>query len=944
MKILYSTSAFLCLSLGVGFFTTVHAQQNSAGSATESPAVAAPLTTADSALVHVAYGVQPKKQVTGAISTVTGEELRKTTAATLSNTLYGRLPGLTVMQGSGEPGWDQPTLIARGLSSYRGSNILVFVDGFESTFDQLVPDEIETISLLKDAAATALYGIRGANGVLLVTTKRGRTGTPEINFRAQTGWQSPVRLPEFLGSYDYARLYNEALANENKPLRYTATDLEAYRTGSDPYFHPDVNWYQEILKKSTPISNYNLNFRGGNTNARYFVLLNVLQNNGLYKNTDPKREENSNAYFLKYNFRGNVDIDLSKNLSASLDLGARVEDRSTPQGTGASTLFNRLALTPPNAFPVYNPDGTYGGNSIYTNPVATVLSTGVYSNHNRNLQATVRFTEKLNIITEGLSATGALSFSNYFSGISTKSKSFAAFELTRGTEGDTIYRQIGENTSLQGGEGYQDQWRRSNAQLGLNYNRHFGQNEVTAMLLYHQDTYTIGGNNVPFAHQSVGGRLTYSFKEKYIGEVTASYSGSDNFPKGKRFGVFPALSAGWIISEENFLQNTGWLDYLKLRASYGLVGNDQIGGQRFMYDQYFYYSGGYNFGNNNNWAGGISEGNLANPGVTWEKSRRANVGLEARLLKGWEVTVDIFNEKRYDILAEPFGTVPSFLGVALPALNEGEVRNRGFESIVGYTSTPENAFQYFVKGSAWFARNKILYMSEPVQPYEYLYQTGRSIGQPFGLQADGFYQEADFDANGSLKAGLPVPQFGPVQPGDIKYKNQNNDNFIDIYDYKAIGKPALPEWTFGFQTGFKYKGIDFEAFFQGVTNRTVYLNGTEVWAFQNNAGVTPLALGRWTPQTAAAATYPRLSTTINENNYRLSDFWQRDGSFLRLRTLEAGYSLPATLVNKLKLNNARVYINGVNLFTWDKVDITDPETLTGYPALKSWNIGVSVQL
>lgn len=890
-------------------------------------------------LVPVAYGMQEAWKVTGARADVSGSELRKSSAATLSNALYGRLPGLTVMQGNGEPGYDAPGLAIRGAGSYHGAQLLTFVDGFESPFDQLTADEIETITVLKDAAATAMYGIRGANGVLLITTRRGISGKPKISFGAQTGWQSPTRLPEFLPSYDYARLYNEALQNGGQPARFSQADLEAYRSGSDPYFHPDVNWYDEVLKQSAPLSDYNLNISGGNSNARFFVLLNVLQNTGLYKNTDRKKEENSNASFLRYNFRSNVDINVTRRLSASLDLAGRVEDRSYP-GAGAGDIWANMMLIPPNAFPVRNPDGSYGGTSIYrNNPVGLVLGRGVATTHDRNLQATMRLNYSLDQVTKGLAVSAAISFNNWFRGNDDKTKQFAVFQLLRNSTGDTLYNKFGENTTAVVNDGQNTQWRRTNALFHITYDRTFGRHAVNGLLQYQQDVYTTSGNNVPFAHQGLGGRFTYAYDQKYIGELTFGYNGSDNFPEGRRFGFFPAIAAGWILSRENFLQSASWINLLKLRASYGLVGNDQVGGRRFPYDQYYNSGNGYYFGTDNHSAGGIDEGSLGNPGITWEKAKKANIGIDALLWKERvSVGLDVFSEKRTDILAERSSSIPGYIGVGLPAENVGSVNNRGFEMQLGYQQAATTAPGFFVTASAAYARNRILFMAEAQQPYAYLNRTGQPINQPFGLQALGFFKdEAEIAAS-------PRQSFAPVQPGDIRYKDQNGDNVIDIYDEVPIGKPSLPEWTFGLHAGIQYKGFDLEAFFQGVTNRSVMLQGPLVWAFVNDAKAAPLALGRWTPQTAASATYPRLSTTVNDNNYRASDFWQRNGSFIRLRNLELGYTIPAGIVRRVGLQQTRFYVNAVNLFTIDNVKFADPEVLTGYPVMRSINAGVRLQL
>lgn len=517
------------------------------------------------------------------------------------------------------------------------------------------------------------------------------------------------------------------------------------------------------------------------------------------------------------------------------------------------------------------------------------------------------------------------------------------YEIAKGMDDDTVYYQIGDDTPLTGAEGYLDQTRRSNTRVGLNYSHTAGDHDIDIMTMFLRDKYVIRGNNVPFAYENLAARVVYAFKNKYIGQFAISHSGSDNFPKGNRRGFFPAVSVGWIVSEENFASNATWLDFLKLKASHGVTGNDQIGGLRFMYDQYFYQQGGFNFGNNNSFFPGYFESNLANENVTWEKLKTTNVGVEADLFHRVNVSMDVFTQERYDILAEPFGTVPDFLGVSLPALNEGRVRNKGFEIQVKYASPADKDFKYFAGASAWFAKNKILYMSESPVPYDYLERTGRSVGQPFGLVHDGFYQVDDFKSDGTLENGQPVPQFGPVQPGDIKYVNQNGDNVIDIYDYKPIGKPQLPEWTLGLHSGFEYKALDFSVFIQAVTNTTVYLSGSNYWAFQNNAGITEFALNRWTPETAATADYPRLSTTTNEHNFRISDFWQKDGSFVRLRMVEVGYTLPSRITRLAKIGSARIFANGLNLLTLDNVDVADPETLAGYPFMRSINLGVKAK-
>ncbi len=767
----YYTIIGLSWLLGIGGSPAVQGQEAVTDSLAE---VNVTSTNRQTHLKPIAYGVQPAWKITSALSTVAGGALQKNFTSNVANALYGRLPGLTVLQGSGEPGNDSPTLRARGIGTFGpGSDLLIMVDGFESSFEQLVPDEIESISLLKDASATAIYGLRGANGVLLVTTKRGADSPLTVQFSTQQGFHTAYRLPKFLGSYDYARLYNEGLQNEGRAPRYTDADLEAYRTGSDPYFHPNVNWYDEVLKKTAPISNYNLNFRGGNNTVRYFVLLNAIRSNGLYKNAGDMSEESVNSRYLRYNFRSNVDINLTKRLSASLTLGGTVEDKTNPAGNTTTGIFNSLATLPPNAFPVYNEDGSFGGTGALTNPLGNLLQTGSYTSNGRTLQSTLKLTEQLDKITPGLSISGAVSFNNFFRSYSNKTKQYERFAATRNAGGETIYSRFGQNTSLLGNEAESDQWRNIVFQGFLNYDRTFGAHALSAMLLYNSDSYTNTDNSttavksLPYKHLGGGGRVTYAYAEKYIGEFSFGYMGSEAFPKNRRYGFFPAASVGWIVSNEGFLKDNATVTHLKLRGSYGLAGNDRIDtARRFMYELIYPYTAGYFLGTNNGTVNGIAKGTPANTGLSWEKEKKANIGMELTLLERLDIELDVFRQDRYDILAAPNRTVPQYTGLSLPLLNQGKVTNKGFEATLRYGSKSTSELQYFVEASAWYAQNKIVNNAEAIRLYEYQYTTGRPIGQPFGLEAIGLFRDENDIASS------PQQVFTAVQPGDIKYKAQ----------------------------------------------------------------------------------------------------------------------------------------------------------------------------
>lgn len=891
----------------------------------------------------VAYGMQPKWMTTGAVSSVRGNEL-KSFVPNIANMLNGRIPGLVVQQWGCEPGADSPAMNARGVNTYgSGTGLFIVIDGFQSTeayFQQLTPQEIESITLLKDASATAIYGSKGANGVLLITTKRGTSDKIKINFSIQSGFQQPLRLPEFLGAYDYATLYNEALVNDGKSPFYTPMDLEAYKTGNDPIFHPDVDWYGTILRKAAPITNYNFTASGSNEYFRYFVLLNVLDDRSLYRKAGNVSDFSKNGTYTRYNFRTNIDVKLSKRLQGAVTLGGTIEDKTNP-GTSENTsgMFDLMSSIAPNAFPVYVSTGMYGGNSMYSNPLGDLMQTGYTSYNGRSLQAIFQLKGDLGFITPGLSVNGAVGFNTYFKSYSKKSRQYARYSVDRDNADEIIYTTYGQNTSLAGDESSSSQWRDYSLQASLNYNRTFnGLHNIDAIYLGSYNDYVVTGTDLSYKNIAMGGRVTYSYDKRYIGEFSFGYNGTENFPKGHRFGFFPAGSLGWILSNEAFLKGNPILNYLKLRASYGIVGNDNIGGIRYMFDQY--YDGyGYHLGNSNNVQDGLVQGKLANPDVTWEKEKKFNVGFEATLVNKIDVSFDYFIQKRSNILSQPYRTVPDYLGISRPDINIGKVDNKGLETSIRYNGIGKKDLTYFVETSLWYAKNKVVYNAEAIQENEYLYGTGRIVGQPFVLEAIGFFKDED----DILKS--PTQTFTDVRPGDIKYKDQNKDGKIDSNDYYPIGYTSMPQITLGLHGGITFKGFDMDIFFQGAANRTVYCGGKYYHAFQNDGKISSIALGRWTPETAETATYPRLSSENNLNNYQASSFWQKNGNFLKLRSLEIGYTLPFQLSRKINLEKVRIFANGTNLFSLDHMDgFTDPETMSGYPALRIISFGLSIQL
>jgi TonB-linked SusC/RagA family outer membrane protein len=931
-----------------------------------------------SSVKNIGFGTQATQRITSAISTVYGADLEKNFTLNLGNTLYGRLAGLSVAQGGSEPGSSSPGLFVRGVNTFgaAGNSPLLVIDGYISNgsgtsnaFMQLVPEEIETITVLKDASATAIYGARGANGVVLVTTKTGKEGPLRISFTTKQGFNQAQYIPKFLNAYNYGVLYNEALMNDGLPARYTDADLDAYQKGNDgsgrpSVFHPDVNWYDQVLRPTAPVSSYNLTFGGGDKSVRYFVTLNAITSQGLFKKFGDMNDESANSNYSKYNFRTNLDVNLTERLSAEFKIAGSFEQTNNPNNYTTGSTFSLLAQLPPNAFPVYNPNGSYGGNALYANPVANLLSTGFYTNNSRTVLSSLKLTEQLDMLAKGLSVSVAVSINNYFESGSRKSKQYPRFSISRAANGDTLYSPaVGQLTSLSGAEETLDQYRNLIVQAFLNYKRTFGKSDLSGMLMFNSDNVTVFGpasdpttptanSTDPYKHNSGAGRFTYAYNNRYIAEVSAGYMGSDLFAPGKRYGFFPAASVGWVVSSENFLNNSKVIDYLKVRGSYGLVGNDNIVSQglssRYAYTATF-GGGGYFFGTGNTSVGGLAENAIANPNITWEKEKSMNVGVDATFFKNLDVSIDYFKRDRNDIVVASASTTPLFAGIVTPNLNQGKSTNQGFDVALRYHTAHQKNLQFFVETNLSYFKNKVVFNAEAIQLNTQLYNTGRAIGQPLGLKAIGFYSPEDIAQRQIDPRSVPGVLSEVIKAGDIKYQDIGGpdgkpDGIIDANDRMPIGNPGLPNLSLGLHTGLRYKRFDADLVFQGVTGNTVYLGGNYFQAFQGNGQVAPIALNRWTPETAATADYPRLSSKDNLNNYQFSSFWQRDGSFIKLRSAEIGYSLPAGLSNQIRLKTVRFFVNGTNLFSLDRVPYGDPESLTGYPVTRTVTFGVKVQL
>lgn len=906
----------------------------------------------------------PKERSITAISSVSGSVLYQTPVANIRNTLYGRLPGLTVKQRSGEPGYDDATLSIRGSGTYDNSGLVIYVDGFQTTssyFSYLSSSEIESISILKDPVSLSTFGMKGANGILWVETKRGVAGKPKVQAQLVSGWQQAINITKPYGSYDYASRYNEAISNDNFALngyqfnwtpQYNDAQLQAYRDGTGT----NVDWYDQILKKSGRYTDANVILSGGDPDTRYALILDYMNQGGLYNVAT--NATTSNAQIQRFNIRANLDFSFFEIFEAKVDLGGRIEDRRYPNFNGPA-LWENLSKYPANIYPVKDPVTAYwSGTTLFpNNPVASLKALGWVSTHDRTLQANFSLKEKLDFITPGLYLNEAVSFNTWTRNAASKTATYSRFNNGVQTTTDKLTDIISNGSSPV------DQYDFKQINLTAGYNRSFGVHAFAGALNYFRSSFVTDqglnnlgqntGNNIFYHFQNLGGRLHYTYDSRYVLELGFGWSGSDNYAPGNRWGFYPSVAAGWVVSNEDFLKGNKTINFLKLRLSAGQSANDQSSRGRYLYQQYFVSNGTYYTGNTsltgNN---GIIQSYAANPDIFAEKSMKYNIGLDATVFNKLSLTVDAFRDKRTGIITQNNDLLAVYGGL-LPYANIGEVENKGFEVSASFNDKI-GSVTYFIGAMAAYAKNKIIYQAEIPTVNDFSKTTGLAMGTQMGLRADGFYDIADFNPDGTLKAGMPVPAFGAVQPGDIRYKDLDQNNRIDENDIAEIGKPDYPTLTYALNAGFSYKGFDLAILFQGSSGSSINLLSAAYYqtvGFVNNINIYPIAKNAWAYypgqgiDTRAVADYPRLTTKSNDNNYRNSDFWIKKGDFLRLRNVELGYSFSSSLLTRIHLEKLRIYASAVNPLSWSYLEKNydmDPETTSGYPGLKSFNVGISL--
>ncbi|MDF2188623.1 TonB-dependent receptor [Paraflavitalea sp. CAU 1676] len=928
----------------------------------------------------VGYGRKKKITNTGAVSMVTGVEIRQSPAASLQNSLVGRLPGFFAQQRSGQPGRDGSDFYIRGISSYNSSaNPLIIVDDIEVTYDQVKdidPNEIESLSILKDASTTAVYGVKGANGVLVITTRRGKEGKPKVNFRSEVGLQKPTIYFNFLPAHqDLLLMREKSLASKENPVGtypdlYSDEAIQKYKDQTDPYSYPSVNWIDELSKKSTLQLRDNIDISGGTKNVKYFISGGYVYQDGIFKNFSKSEGYNSNYYYKRYNFRSNLDITATPSTTFRFDLSGRFGETNEPyiadanMSGGAWPIWRQImsGVLPSYGYPVYNPDGTYGAKGgLAINPVGVLALNGYERSFDNAFNMNFTGNQKLDFLTKGLALHGTVAFTS--TAIDYKSlyrNNFPAYDYNSATGEYTLYNNNKElyrlppltavNTTVGGTA--PSTTKRVNMQASLTWNRDFGDHNFAVLALYNQYSYTNPGNTPAFTPENFKGytgRVTYNFREKYLLEVVAGYNGTDRFKASSRYGFFPAVSAGWNVSKEKFFENIKWVDNFKIRASWGKVGSDQVGGFQYLYEEVYgrtnstSYGNNYSFGETHVTMPYIVPSSLANNDVRWEMEEQKNLGIDLRLMKGkLGITADVFDRYRYDILDKPKST-PSFagLGSTLPAINLGRVSNKGFEVELSY-SDKLGALNYFVKGNYTFAKNKILFSDEVAPTYPAQATTGRSIGQFFGYVWSGQFYNDLLDIDTSA-----VVDGYSILPGALKMVDVNGDRHINDADKTAIGNPNRPNTYYGFSLGVSYKGFDVSAMFQGTGGSSFY---TELFSLGVNVKTMNIHQQRWTPATASSAQFARLGEGGGLGGV-VSTYWLRSANYLRLKNVELGYKLPAAISRRLHVESVRFYANGLNLYTWFNLKIynIDPENtsngtsaLNSYPQQKVFNAGLSV--
>lgn len=920
--------------------------------------------TALNEVVVTGTGTQKKITMTGAATTVDVSTL-KTSTSSITNALAGNVAGVLARQTSGQPGQNVSEFWIRGISTFGGgSGALVLVDGFERSMNEINIEDIESFTVLKDASATAIYGSRGANGVVLITTKRGKSGKVEIDAKAEVTYNTRTITPEFVDGYTYASLMNEARITRNKEPFYNDEKMYLLRNGLDRDLYPNVDWMNVLLRDGAPTYRATLNINGGGTLARYYISGSYIDEGGMYNVDEGLKDYNTNANYRRWNYRMNVDMDITKSTLLKVGVAGSLDKQNEP-GASVNSIWAAAMRYNPITVPVMYSNGSvpaFGSADDQINPWVAATQTGYQEKWNNKMQANATLEQNFDFVTKGLKFIGRFGFdTNNYQWINRKKyPEMWRAEQNRASDGSLVMKKV-RNEQLMKQESNSNGERKEYLEAELYYNRTFGDHLVSGVVKYTQDklvnTSTNGDDimqGIDRRHQGVAGRFTYGWKYRYFVDFNFGYNGSENFAPGHQYGFFPAYSAAWNVAEEPIIKkNLKWINMFKVRYSYGKVGNDNVN-TRFPYlstfssndyDGYNYADIGQSYKFN-----GLTYSHYATTSVTWEIATKHDAGIDFAFfddkLTG---SVDYFREQR-DGIYQHRNFIPISVGLngAMNiSTNIGSVVSEGFDGNFGFKQRLGEV-DMTLRGNFTYSRSEILKYDEEYSNYGYKNQVGFRVDQTRGLIAEGLFKDYDDIRNS------PKQAWGEVMPGDVKYRDVNGDGYVDDNDIVPIGATTRPNLIYGFGIAGQWKGLDVNVLFQGSGKSTFCINGPTVYPFENgdwgNILTDVVNSNRWIlgENEDPNAEYPRLSYNGNSNNYRPSTYWMRDGSYLRLKNLEVGYTLPKSIVNKIHLNNVRIYFMGTNLVTFSKFKLWDPELGTSdgqaYPLSRSYTLGLTINI
>lgn len=887
---------------------------------------------------------------TAAVSVITNKDVDKRGARNIGNSIIGQGLGLISLQNAGNYAAANPTFYVRGLQSLSGSTPLILVDGIERDIDNITPEEVESVQILKDAAALTLYGYKGANGAVLITTKRGKYKSQSMTVTLDHVFNFAANKPKFVDAPTYAQAINEAYANEGygNNYRYSDNEIAAFRSGQYPYYYPNVNWVDQTFKDNAATNKINAQFTGGGEKFRYYAMIDLISDKGFIKSPNENDGYSTQNKYVKGNMRANIDVDLTPTTKVTANVLGVLLEANRP-GSNVD-LWDMIYSTPSAAYPVVSQNGNWGGSNTWagtSNPVAQSVGAAYYKNHTRSVFTDLTLRQDLSGFLKGLSAQARTSYDNTSNIYEDHSKTYI-YDVTVPTWADgataptATISSYGTDSSMGTTAKTNTFSRRFHFDFGFDYQNRFGDHSIYSQVKWDYEFQDKQGYNTTIYRQDLSWFNHYGYKDRYFADLSLVYSGSSRLAPNTKWSFSPTVSGAWVISKENFMKNVSWIDFLKLRASFGILNQDLLPNDTWTYyvQQYQVSGGTYPF--NSGWGSDFGRTYLdrlaaINPGH--EKAYKYNVGVDATLFKGLNVTLDGYFQRRSDIWVEASGAYTAVVGVDAPYENAGKVDSWGGELGLDYTKhIGEVTFN--LGGNLNYNRNKIKEQLEEPRLYDNLIQTGHSLNQIYGLKAIGFFKDAADIANS------PVQTFSTVKPGDIKYEDVNGDNKIDENDKTAIGySTAAPQLYYSFHLGAEWKGFGVDMMFQGTGRYSAVLNTKSMyWPLVNNTTISQYYYdNRWTTDNQDAK-FPRLSPQSNANNYQTNTVWLADRSFLKLRNVEVYYNFANSLLQKTKVvNGAKIYVRGTDLFCLDHLSVSDPESYGATnPLTRSVVVGLSV--